>query len=96
MLPSGSTLVVLQVTTRTDDGVTTSVPVVVWDPPTATELLDVGDEVVVVGRVRRRFFRTGAGSASRVEIEAEQVVPAANRRRVQAVIRRGDRSLEAM
>ena len=33
VLPSGTTLVVLQVTTRPDDGMTTSVPVVVWDPP---------------------------------------------------------------
>ena len=96
VLPSGSTLVVLQVTTRADDGVTTSVPVVVWDPPTATELLDEGDEVVVVGRVRRRFFRTGAGSASRVEIEAEQVVPAANRRRVRGVIRKATARIEAI
>ncbi|WP_426244770.1 single-stranded DNA-binding protein [Nocardioides sp. LHG3406-4] len=29
----------------------------------------IGDEVAVEGALRRRFFRTGAGAASRVEVE---------------------------
>jgi len=39
----------------------TSVPVTVWDPPAWIETLDRGDEVVVVGRVRRRFFGRPGG-----------------------------------
>ena len=50
--------------------------------------LDAGDEIVAFGRVRRRFFRSGGGTASRVEIEAEHVVAARDRRRVQASLRR--------
>ena len=76
VLPSGSTLVLLQVTTRAGEEAAVSVPVVAWDPPAAVAEFDVGDEVVAVGRVRRRFFRTGAATASRVEIEASHVVPA--------------------
>ena len=95
-LPSGSTLVLLQVTTRHGEEAAISVPVVAWDPPGSVSEFDVGDEVVAVGRVRRRFFRTGAGTASRVEIEAEAVVPARDRRRVQAAVRRATASLEAV
>jgi single-strand DNA-binding protein len=95
-LPSGSTLVLLQVTTRHGEEAAISVPVVAWDPPGSVSEFDVGDEVVAVGRVRRRFFRTGAGTGSRVEIEAEAVVPARDRRRVQAAVRRATASLEAV
>ena len=55
---------------------------------------DVGDEVVALGRVRRRFFRAGAGTGSRVEIEASHVVPAHDRRRVQAAVRRATAALD--
>ena len=61
-LPSGTTLVLLQVTTRHGEEAAISVPVVAWDPPGSVSEFDVGDEVVAVGRVRRRFFRTGAGT----------------------------------
>ena len=52
-------------------------PVAVVDPPAWVEELDAGDEIVVVGQVRRRFFRAGGATASRVEIEADTVAPAA-------------------
>jgi single-strand DNA-binding protein len=93
-LPSGSILVLLQVTTRDAEESAVSVPVVLWDPPASVAELDTGHEVVAVGRVRRRFFRTGGGTASRVEIEAAQVVPAKDRRRVQALLRRATSALE--
>jgi single-strand DNA-binding protein len=88
VLPSGTTLVVLQVTTRTGEEHAVSVPVVAWDPAASVTDLDVGDEVVAVGRVRRRFYRAGGATASRVEIEATNIVLAKNRRRVRAVVRR--------
>src|SRR5262245_42646874 len=72
VLGSGQTIAQLQVTTRSTEQAV-SVPVAVWDPPAWIEALDSGDEVVVVGRVRRRFFRTAAGTASRVEVDAEYV-----------------------
>lgn len=37
--------------------------------------LAAGTEVVVVGRVRRRFFRAGGATLSRTEVVAAEVVP---------------------
>ena len=42
-----------------------------WNPAGWVETLEPGDEIVVVGRVRRRFFRAGGATASRVELEAD-------------------------
>ena len=81
-LPSGSTLHAYEVSTRSD-GVTRSVPVVWVDasrPPKVTD----GDEVVVVGAVRRRFFRAGGTVASRTEVEAEVVARAGSGRAARA------------
>jgi single-strand DNA-binding protein len=89
-LPSGSELVQLQVTTRPDDGVAVSVPVSVADPPAWVESLDEGDEVVLTGTVRRRFFRAGGVTASRVEVAAAAIARAGDKRgrgRVERVAR---------
>ena len=77
-----------------------SVPVSVLDPPAWVEELDAGDEVVVLGRVRRRFFRAGGATASRVEIEAEVVCrgprpPPARRRRCGGAIEALDAAAES-
>jgi len=50
-----------------------SVPVQWDDPPNAALAFDEGDEVVVVGAVRRRFFRAGGVTASRTEVLASRV-----------------------
>jgi single-strand DNA-binding protein len=96
VLASGSTLVLLQLTIRPDEGNAVSVPVVTWDPPAAVQELEEGDEIVALGRVRRRFFRSGGGTASRVEIEADHVVAARDRRRVQALLRRATAALDPL
>jgi hypothetical protein len=94
VLPSGRALAVLQVTTRPDpDGPARSVPVACWDPPAWVEAIEEGTEIVVLGTVRRRFWRapgSGPGSApgSRVEVEAAAIAPARHRRRVAALLRR--------
>jgi single-strand DNA-binding protein len=72
-LPSGETLTSLEVTTRSDGEVARSVPVVV---ARSTPSLSGGDEVVVVGSVRRRFFRAAGATQSRTEVEARTVVRA--------------------
>jgi single-strand DNA-binding protein len=86
-LPSGRSLAVLQITTRPAAGAI-SVPVAVWDPPAWLVALDTGAELVAVGTVRRRFFRAGATTASRVELEAALVARAGDRRRVEVAMRR--------
>ena len=95
VLPSDQRLAQLQVTTRVD-GRALSVPVSVLDPPAWVEALDAGDEVVVLGAVRRRFFRAGGVTASRVEIEAEVVCRARDRRRSRGLRRRVEELLEAL
>ena len=92
ILPSGSVLAQLQVTTRVD-GRAVSVPVAVPDPPAWVEDLDAGDVVVVLGPVRRRFFQAGGATASRVEVEAETVARPRDRRKIAAALRRLDASL---
>ena len=81
-LPSGSAIVNLEVTTVVDD-VSISVPVVV---ESATVECVAGDEVVVVGTVRRRFFRAGGATQSRTEVLAEKVVRASRTRAAQKLI----------
>ncbi len=79
-LASGTVLAQLQVTTRTPEEPARSVPVALADPPAWLERLEAGDEVVVLGAVQRRFFRAGGVTASRVEVSAERVARAGDRR----------------
>jgi single-strand DNA-binding protein len=83
-LPSGSAIVNLEVTTVVDQvSVSVSVPVVV---EAATVDCAAGDEVVVVGTVRRRFFRAGGATQSRTEVLADKVVRASRTRAAQKLI----------
>jgi single-strand DNA-binding protein len=85
-LPSGSDVVQFDVTTRipTDAReLTVSVPIAWNDPPAAAlGALSNGAEVVVVGTVRRRFFRVGGVTQSRTEVVADTVLPARRRKQV--------------
>lgn len=84
-LPSGDLLCRLEVTVRSGAEPTTSVPVAVLRPSASVRGLDAGEEVVILGSVRRRFFRTPAGTGSRTEVLAERVVRAGRRRDVDRV-----------
>ncbi|HMF04170.1 MAG TPA: hypothetical protein VKH17_05100 [Acidimicrobiia bacterium] len=96
-LKSGRRIATLAVRTSAGDGHNTSVPVTVWDPPAWIETLEADDDVLVVGRVRRRFFRTAAGaSGARTDVEAESVARARDRRRLAALMRRVDRELDRL
>jgi len=92
-LPSGDRVVNYEVTVR-DVSPAESVPVVWMAPTGAWDSLAAGDEVVVSGRVRRRFFRTSTGTASRTEVVAERVVPARQTRRVRSVLDRARTAIE--
>jgi len=84
-LPGGATVLQFDVVTRVvTAGRATNVSLpVAWNDPSATQiaLLAPGTEVLVVGTVRRRFFRVGAATQSRTEVIAEVVIP--TRRRTQ-------------
>ena len=85
-LPSGSRLISLEVTVRRDDGPAEPVPVAWFDAPAWATSLDAGAGIVVVGRVRRRFFRAGGTTQSRTEVVAAKVVRAGASAKVRAVL----------
>ena len=74
-LPSGDDVVALELSVRRSDGPAESVPVAWLGAPPAASAWSVGDEVLVVGRIRRRFFRAGGATQSRTEVVATTAVP---------------------
>ena len=93
VLPSGDRQVGLDVTVRVDGEKAESVPVVWTDAPESVLSWSPDAEVVVVGRVRRRFFRAGGSTQSRTEVVAATVVPARQAKRAAAAI---DRAIETV
>ena len=91
VLESGTVIVNYEVTVTRDDGPADTVPVMWADPPAnaGADAFDAGDEVVVVGRVRRRFFRAGGGTQSRTEVVADVVVAARRTRKVASLLESG-------
>jgi single-strand DNA-binding protein len=91
-LPSGDEVVQYEVTTRDAAGRADSVPVV-WPGAPARAEFDAGTDVVVAGRVRRRYFRSGGVTGSRTEVVADGVVPSGSKaaaRLVEAALRQGE------
>ena len=81
-LPSGDRLGLIDITIRAPGRATETVPVVWFQPPDQLFSLEAGASVVVVGRVRRRFFSSASGRASRTEVVAERIVHGHQRTRV--------------
>jgi single-strand DNA-binding protein len=89
-LPSGSVVAQFDVVTTVrvaDRGATTAVPVA-WTDPSPSDLARVGEgiDVVVVGTVRRRFFRVAGATQSRTEVVADAVVPTRRRQQVDRIL----------
>ena len=93
-LPSGDRLVQYEVTIPSETGRAASVPVVWISAPASAENYDVDEKVVVVGRVRRRFFQAGGSTQSRTEVVADVVVPARQAKRAQAAVDKARHTLE--
>jgi single-strand DNA-binding protein len=89
-LPSGSTVVQFDVATTITAGdktVKVSVPVSWVDPPSrALDPIEQGLDVVVVGTVRRRFFRSGGSTQSRTEVVVDAIVPTRRTKQVMALV----------
>ena len=96
VLESGTRLATLAIRCPTGDDRATSVPVTVWDPPAWVEALEPGDPVVVVGRLRRRFYQRPGGVGARVDVEAELIGRARERRRLDAAVKKADAALDAL
>jgi single-strand DNA-binding protein len=76
-LPSGDEVVAYEVTVPAHGKrPTESVPVSWFDAPARADELEPDTEVVVIGRVRRRFFRAAGVTQSRTEVVADVVLPA--------------------
>jgi single-strand DNA-binding protein len=87
VLPSGDLLAIFEVTVPASGEQRTETAPVVWPgaPASALELAE-DDEVVVAGRIRRRFFRAAGSVQSRTEVVAHAVVPARRRARAASVV----------
>jgi single-strand DNA-binding protein len=94
-LASGTELVNYEVTVRASGQAAETVPVVCVDPSLATRALTAGTEVVVSGRVRRRFFRAGGVTASRTEVVAEAILPARRKAQVARLVDAAIAALDA-
>ena len=96
VLPTGSSLVALEVTTRRAGAARADTVPVVWhDAPAAATNLDAGDEVVVVGHVARRFFRAGGSTQSRTEVVASAVIGVRSAKRIDAALREATACIKA-
>src|SRR5947208_14817881 len=89
-----SVLAAYEVTTRADDGVAATAPVVWFDPPATAWKLDADDEVTVIGEVRRRFFRRNGRTESRTEVVATAVLPTRRKAQVSRAIENAIAELE--
>ena len=87
-LPSGDKLVQLEITIPRPNDKAESAPVVWYDAPAYALSFNVDQEVVVFGRIRRRFFRAGGTTQSRTEVVAEQVVTARQAKKVRGILER--------
>ena len=85
-LPSGDRLVQYEVTIPRETGRAETVPVVWIDAPASAESYDLDEKVVVVGRVRRRFFQSGGRTQSKTEVVADAVVPTRQAKRARAAV----------
>jgi single-strand DNA-binding protein len=93
-LPSGDELLALEVTVHRSEGPAESVPVSWLAPPVPALTWASGTDVLVVGRVRRRFFRAGGVTQSRTEVVASAVVPLRRTAAVRRALRGAVSALE--
>lgn len=73
-LPSGLQLISFDLRVQRPEEAADTVPVALFVPETGVLTWAEGEQLVVVGRVKRRFFRAGGGVQSRSEIVADAVV----------------------
>jgi hypothetical protein len=96
-LTSGRRIATLSVRVHALDPGATSVPVAVREPPGWVEDLDEGAPIVVIGALRRRFFKTTTGATgARVEVEARAVGRGTDRRRLDTARRRAEEELDGL
>ena len=88
LLADGTTVWELDLTIRQEGRAAATVPVSWPSPPHGLDpaTWSSGDEILVVGAVRRRFYRAGGATVSRTDVLAEAVVPTRQRKRAAAAL----------
>lgn len=92
-LPSGQKMVTYEVVIDRPRERADFVPVLWVDAPAGAGDHDPDERVLVVGRVRRRFFLAGGRTESRTEVVAEAVVDARDEKQVTAALQRAQGAL---
>ena len=85
-LTSGSRVSSFEVTVRGPERPAEVVPATWIDPPTWVATLEPGNEIVLSGRVRRRFSRAGGVTQSRTEVVVSRMVRAGSKARVRTLL----------
>ena len=93
-LPTGEEVVSCDVKVVHTDDRAELVPVAWPSAPRSADELAPGEAVLVVGRVRRRFFRAGGSTQSRTEVSATAVVPLRRRAAVRRLLAEASAALE--
>jgi hypothetical protein len=89
-LASGKDALSFELSVCAPTGEATRVPVVVINARVDVRL---DDELVVIGGVRKRFFRVASATQSRTEVVAAKVVPVRRRAQVQRAL---EQAIEAI
>ena len=93
-LPSGTSVASFDLQVVRTDQSRDTVPITLFEAPELVAPWAVGDELLVVGRVRRRFFRVGGSTQSRTEVVAEKVLPLLQRDNAVAALADAGSALE--
>lgn len=73
-LPSGDKVVVFRLVVPRDEGGVDTIDCAVWSAALRRKVMSMAEaEAKVVGSLRRRFWQTGKGLASRYEVETESI-----------------------
>jgi single-strand DNA-binding protein len=73
-LPSGLSLASFDLMVPRADQSADTVPVALFDTPEQVPEWPAGQEILAIGRVRRRFFRVAGSTQSRTEVVADRVL----------------------
>lgn len=95
VLESRTRLVTLELTVPRPGERADSVPVAWMGAPASAAKLDTGEEVLVIGRVRRRFYRGDRGTQSRTEVLADRVIVTRQAKKTAQALAEAALSLEA-
>lgn len=97
VLESDTHLVSVSVRVPGPNGKNTSVPVVLFDPASWVETLEPETPVVVLGSVHRRFYALASGArGSSTEVVASAIARAADRRRVETLVRKATMVMDTL